>query len=260
MDAQGNLYGTTLTGGATCPPYPGCGIIYELKPRGNGKWTYKVLHKFEGKDGNQPGGLTIDAAGNLYGGTFYGGRWPCSPGQGFGCGVVFELSPEANGKWDFKLLHSFDGRDGEMVWSYLSIDSLGRLYGTTAEGGDLKGCDAPYGCGVVFQLAPEANGKWREKVLHASHLPKHNNLEALAVDGSGNVYVTSAQGGTDDDGAVFELTATTHGDWNVTSLHSFNDKDGNDPNDLFFGSDGNLYGTTGAGGAYDSGTLFELTP
>ena len=76
-----NLYGTTPYGGSS-----GCGVIYKLAPRNNGKWKYTVLYSFNGSDGCLPAGnLIMDKKGNLYGGTIFGGT--------YGYGVVFEFTP-----------------------------------------------------------------------------------------------------------------------------------------------------------------------
>src|SRR5215469_6042494 len=93
FDSAGNLYGTTIAGGTL-----DCGTIFELSPNGSG-WTHKVLYSFLcGSDGNGPIATPIlDQYGNLYGSTFYGGA-----GNG---GVVWELSPESNGKWSFNALY-----------------------------------------------------------------------------------------------------------------------------------------------------------
>ena len=83
FDAAGNLYGTTVYGGANNE-----GVVFELMPAADGSWTEKVLHSFvfDGKDGVVPyGGLVLDAAGNLYGTTAVGGIR--------NGGTVFELYP-----------------------------------------------------------------------------------------------------------------------------------------------------------------------
>jgi uncharacterized repeat protein (TIGR03803 family) len=82
IDKAGNLYGTTVEGGSGC----GCGVVYKLARRKQGKWTYTVLHTFEGSDGAQPdANLILDGKGNLYGTTATGGA--------HGGGVVFEIIP-----------------------------------------------------------------------------------------------------------------------------------------------------------------------
>jgi uncharacterized repeat protein (TIGR03803 family) len=83
MDKFGDLYGATVNGG---DPLCGCGVVYKLAPRSNGKWKYTVLHRFTGYDGAQPfATLTLDSKGNLYGTTAIGGAG--------GAGVAFELTP-----------------------------------------------------------------------------------------------------------------------------------------------------------------------
>jgi uncharacterized repeat protein (TIGR03803 family) len=270
FDSAGNLYGTAVAGGAI-----GSGVVYELSPGSNGKWTEKVVHSFNPrvKDGFTPfGALTIDGAGNLYGTTQRGG-------VGGGYGTVYQLRPGKNGKWTEKLLFSFKaGKDGTGPWSGVIFDKAGNLFGTTSHGGaDVSGCvfdQKPRGCGTVFELTPGARGKWTETVLHSFH---HNGRDGydprgnLALDAAGNLYGTTADGGSDHGsdcffdgcGIVFELTPGANGTWTEKILHSFNAArmDGAFASDgLILDSAGNLYGTTGEGGATGNGTVFEVTP
>ena len=140
FDASGNLYGTTVNGGAN-----GVGTIYELSPSGSG-WSESVLFSFTG---NYPGpkyGLAIDAAGNLYGTTFQGGAHQN--------GSVFRLS-YTNGQWVYTDLHDFaGGADGLFPLGGVAIDANGNLFGTTEIGGNLTGDCAPDGCGVVWEITP----------------------------------------------------------------------------------------------------------
>ncbi len=127
IDGGGNLYGTTLEGGGH-----NFGTVFELTPKANGHWTEKVLHSFHlGKDGAYPEqGLTIDAAGNLYGTTYAGGK--------YGYGIVFEMSSKAGKDWTEKIIHAFnpDGTDGYQPQACnLILDSAGNLYGATTWGG-----------------------------------------------------------------------------------------------------------------------------
>src|SRR5579863_7893537 len=119
----------------------------------------KVLHNFgRGKDGALPeAGLIFDAAGNMYGTTFWGGSYLC--GYDNGCGTIFRLTPSANGTWTEKVLYSF-GSQGCEPAAALILDAAGNLYGTTAGGGE-------FGWGAAFELKPQAGGKWTEKVLHS---------------------------------------------------------------------------------------------
>lgn len=136
MDKEGNLYGTTVTG------RDNSGIVYRLTRQPNGHWKEKILHKFQGgKGGWSPdGGVVLDAAGNLYGTTQNGGT-RCD------CGVIYELSPNPDDTWTYKVLHRFIGYDGVFPMTSMVFDDHGNLYGTTQYGG-------PGGGGVVFELTP----------------------------------------------------------------------------------------------------------
>jgi uncharacterized repeat protein (TIGR03803 family) len=204
FDKNGNLYGTTLEGGDYGCSASGCGTVFELTPTAGGGWTETVLLNFNGSDGSGPqAGLIFDAAGNLYG-TTVGGGTNCPP---FGCGTVFELTPTAGGGWTEKVLHSFgNGTDGANPFAGLIFDAAGNLYGTTYGGGTYR-CGAS-GCGTAFELTPAAGGSWTETVLY-SFSRGNDGFEpeaGLIFDSAGNLYGTTAVGGTYDGGTVFELT------------------------------------------------------
>ena len=95
IDGAGNLYGTTYFGGSpACGSGPGCGNVFKLT-HGSGGWTYSSLYNFTGgSDGGYPiAGVILDANGNLYGTTPFGGSpYHCSA-YGNGCRVVFEIMP-----------------------------------------------------------------------------------------------------------------------------------------------------------------------
>jgi len=135
-DKAGNLFGTTVEGGAA-----NLGTVYRLVRRKDGKWTEEILYSFGGgQDGSNPfEGLVFGASGNLYGTTTGGGN--------SGDGTVFELARGGNGSISETILWSFDGTDGTSPGSSLILDGAGNLYGTTEGGGSS-------GYGVVFEMTP----------------------------------------------------------------------------------------------------------
>ena len=149
LDKAGNLYGTTVAGGAK-----DWGMVYRLSPikkgKNKGQWKERILHSFKsgkgGKDGNTPvAGVVLDAAGNIYGTTSLGGR--------YGDGTVFELmAPVGAGVYKERILWSFNGTDGNQPQGSLLLDSAGNLYGTTYVGGIVNG--RVDGAGVVFEVTP----------------------------------------------------------------------------------------------------------
>jgi len=245
-DSQGNLYGTTEQGGAN-----GFGTVYELSPNPEGGWTETVIHNFNanGVDGYSPnGGLTFDAAGNLYGTTEFGGTDVY--------GIVFELSPTKSGSWTETILHNFtDGDDGGAPqYGSLIFDKNGNVYGTTQNGG-------LYGGGVAFELSQSPEDVWTETVLYAFAETIDNGYAPMAVvfDKQGNLYGTTYGGGAYSRGVVFELSLSG-GTWSETILHNFDDgTDGGTPRAgvVFHGSD--LYGTTENGGSGALGTVYRLS-
>ena len=139
FDAAGNLYGTTSTGGTYFH-----GAVFELTPNRSGGWTETVQYSFQGypTDGDGPmAGLIFDAAGNLYGTTYFGGT--------YGPGTAFELTPTQGGGWTETVLHNFgNGTDGVWPDAGLIFDPAGNLHGTTEHGGTYNYY------GTVFELTP----------------------------------------------------------------------------------------------------------
>src|ERR1700722_20170534 len=264
FDQAGNLYGTTVEGGGSTNSawHNGCGTVFKLKARSDGSWTETILHSFclldECRDGATPffAGLIFDQAGNLYGTTEQGGN--LSQCSGSGCGVVFELTPNADGSWTENVLHRFSSVNsyrGLNPLGGLIFDGSGNLYGTAESGGAAGG-------GVVFQLTPTSDGRWKEKVLHTftgwdGYLP----CASLIFDHSGNLYGTTVEGGKREEGVVFKLTPNSDGEWHETVLHAFYDRPGALPNaGVIFDGAGNLYGTTYGDDNTTFGSVFEITP
>jgi len=150
-DNAGNLYGTTISGGAFGKKHGGYGVVYKLSLGGEG-WTEKIIYSFKGgpKDGNGPwAAVVLDAARNIYGTTILGGAHHSA-------GTVFELvAPLGSGSYQEKVLWNFDITDGDNPVGSLIQDSAGSLYGTTVGGNPQQGqgCGG-FGCGVVFEVTP----------------------------------------------------------------------------------------------------------
>jgi uncharacterized repeat protein (TIGR03803 family) len=222
--------------------------------------TFTVLYSFAGYpiDGGKPAaGLLVDAAGNLYGTTAYGGNTACSGGSGIGCGTVFKL--DTNGAET--VLHNFTGSDGTNPFANLIMDAKGDLYGTTTAGGLLTHCTGfgSYpGCGVVFKLSGQT-----ETVLHrfTGGADGAFPLAGVVMDPSGSLYGTTNAGGSVGGGVVFKLAGLKE-----TVLHSFTGgKDGNYlTSGLLLDATGSLYGTDAYGGDIDCdypngcGVVFKL--
>ena len=248
MDAAGNLYGTTAYGGSHegCPGKWQCGAVFKLDTNG----AETVLYNFTGRDGANPiSNLILDANGDLYGTTAYGGdTGNCVYISNTGCGAVFKLS----GTKETVLYRFTGGQDGAWPFGGVIMDVRGALYGTTNEGGAAGG-------GVAFKLVGR-----KETVLHSFTGGKDGNdlTSGLIMDAKGNLYGTDAFGGDIDCdypngcGVVFKLTGKQ-----LTVLHSFKGPpDGQSPvAGLIMDSEGNLYGTTYDGGTSgNGGTVFEV--
>ena len=272
LDSSGNLYGTTVDGGAY-----GHGTVYKLTP-GKNQWTETVLYSFcpqitDCTDGASPQStLVLDTAGNLYGTSTQGGTY--GEQGGFGDGVVFELISNPDGTWAESVLHSFgNGNDGSTPLSGLTFDESGNLYGTTSSGGT-GGPNCFGGCGTVFELSPGLNGQWNETVLYnfcsqADCVDGNSPDGVLIFDKAGNLYGTTIYGGTPEqhlNGTVFELTPGENAEWTETVLYEFQDTstDGANPHaGVIIDQAGNLYGTTELGyetsSGLNNGIIFELT-
>jgi uncharacterized repeat protein (TIGR03803 family) len=279
MDAAGNLYGTAAIGGSnTCSSYPhACGVVFKLAPDPSGAgWTETVIYNFCSRTGCADGqlplaGLVMDAAGNLYGTTAYGGN------QWSG-GVAFQLTPNPNGSWTETVIYTFCQRsscaDGAQPEGPMIMDAAGNLYGTTYQGNN--------GHGTVFRLTPnQGSTAWTETTLYAfcqqsGCYDGDKTYAGLVMDGAGNLYGTTYQGGLSSNlynkgaGVVFKLAPNQHqSGWGETVLYRFCPQggyctDGVTPNGGLIIDGENLYGSTGAGGSGDSGhgggVAFQLTP
>jgi hypothetical protein len=175
------------------------------------------------------------------------------------------LSPGSGGTWSEKILHVFQGPDGAYPVGGLSLDASGNLFGATWEGG--SNC-----CGTVFELSP-SDGSWAETILHnftGGASDGSNPLAGVTLDSAGNIYGTTAWGGSVGNGGsgygtVFELSPSSGGTWTENILYAFTGgSDGWYPSaSVILDQAGNVYGTTYWGGSANCyrgcGVVFKLT-
>ena len=261
IDAAGNLYGTTFSGGSGYAYLSGPGVAFELSPpkEKGGAWTETVLYNFCSKFSNgscldgwlgEAGPLVLDKAGNLFGSAALGGIGHVVGGEG----IVFELSRSAEG-WQETVLHNFctQGSGGECPDGYepgggVTFDKRGNLYGTTAYSGDISKLEG----GTLFILSPDGGGRKYKLLANIppgaqAYLP----FSPIAYDGVGNLYGTLLE----VDGSVFRIDTKSHG----LSFFKFDGSDGSKPGGVYIDEQEDaLYGTTGGGGAYGWGTIYKI--
>lgn len=258
LDAAGNLYGTTPVGGDIHCDDNGngnaCGVIYKVDARGH----FSVFHTFRKiATGMMPeGGLTIDAAGTIYGSTARGGI-KCYISSQLGCGTVFQLSK--SGK--FTLLHRFTGKADGYFPINVAADAAGNLYGLAAGGAST--CSPTGGCGVIFKI--DTAGKFSIVFNLTSDDVGNTGVNLLVLDSKGNLYDTTSGSGGNNGGWLFKLD--TKGKFSILfDFPPFSDTvDGNYVNSIAVGADGNFYGTMEIGGDLSCGghgdgcgTVFKL--
>ena len=244
VDAHGNLYSTTVDGGAY-----NFGTVFRVTPKG----VETVLYSFCGQggfcaDGDRPQqSLVVDKSRNIYGTTPLGGV--------HNAGTVFELT--AGGAE--KVLHSFGSQLGDGVYpeAGMVLDGSGNLFGTTNNGGGTN--DG----GVVFEITSSGEEKVLYKFCSQSNCTDGANpfSSTLVLDNAGNLYGTTFRGGANGNGTVFEVTPSG----TEMVLYSFCAQAGcvdgaNPAAGVVFATNGSLYGTTEYGGAKNNGTVFKLTP
>jgi len=249
MDAAGNIYGTTIGGGAK-----GLGTVYALSPQTDGTYAFSILHSFSGSDGVSPDyGVTFDTSGDLYGATSQGGRGKsvCN----YGCGLVYKLT-ESQGTWQETVLFEFDGVVGAYPISPVSIDKSGNLYGTFEIGGGGDCPLFPSSCGGVFKLVPGSSRKY-EFYFNDNGGPNDGNPQSGVTIGSGNTLYGTV--GIGQGGEVYMLQNSQE-----TILYDFcslpNCADGAEPS---YGNvvvrGGALYGATSSGGNYGLGVVYSIS-
>ena len=248
-DEEGNLYGTTTTGGAD-----GAGTVFELTPSGR-SWTKTILHNFTGGSDASPNQVLVGNDGNLYGAAT--GAYPSN-------GIVFQLTP-SGGQWTESILHLFQSAEGSIP-AYLVQDSASNLYGIT------NSSQAP-----IFTLQKTGSG-W----VFSEHLSQHSCqpedlpydfLNNLAIDAAGNLYGTGAGGEGDLGGSgkklpgdpgchysyIFKASYASDG-WHYQDLDFLLNTVFPTGGSLALDTSGNLYGTTIACGTSSYGTVWQFAP
>jgi len=258
---DGNLYGTTVHGGAYTTSEcngSGCGTVFKIMPGGTLTTLYSFCPKYPCTDGQYPyAGLVQATDGNFYGTTYEGGSDSYY-------GTIFKVTPSGT----LTTLHSFDSADGAYPLAALIQAADGNFYGTTFNGGSSGSCSS--GCGTVFKITVSGT----LTTLHSFDFTDGANPDAGLVQGTdGDLYGTTAYGGANSNdcnpysgyvgcGTVFKISRSG----SFTTLHSFDSADGANPYaGLVQATDGNLYGTTPNGGSNPCGgpgcgTVFKMTP
>jgi uncharacterized repeat protein (TIGR03803 family) len=232
---DGNLYGTTPSGGTN-----DLGTVFRISTNG----AYTTLVSFTRTNGASPAaGLIQGADGNFYGTTTAGGAYDL--------GTVFKMTSGGT----LVTLASFASTNGESPAAALVQTPNGVLYGVTQYGG-ANGASA----GTIFKIT--TNGVLTLLYSFTGDTDGGSSTAGLALGKDGNLYGTTPSGGVDFSGSVFKVT--TNGV--LTTLYSFTGgNDGSSPDTAVVqGKDGNFYGTTASGGAYDvdlggDGTIFKMT-
>jgi uncharacterized repeat protein (TIGR03803 family) len=255
---DGNLYGTTDSGGGPGICDIGCGTVFKITPSGTLTKIYSFCTQMFCPDGADPeAGLVQANNGNFYGTTYGGGANDE--------GTVFKITPAGT----LTTLHSFGSTDGAYPYAALIQATDGSFYGTTPGGGVAGAC--PSGCGTIFKMTPGGTLTTLYSFCSQSGCTDGGGPSPLVQATDGDLYGTTSYGGTSTActvgcGTIFKITPTG----TLTTLHSFNGTDGSSLGTaLIQATDGSLYGTTESGGASDScsiggligcGTVFKITP
>ena len=287
---NGNLYGTTESGGASS-----AGTVFKITSTGTLTTLYSFCSQAGCPDGQFPlASLVQGIDGNLYGTTFFGGGI-------VDAGTIFKITPSGalttlysfcsqsvctdgsdpsglvqstdgnfygttreGGLNDYgtvfritptgtlTTLHSFGSQSTDGIYPYAGLVQAtdGNFYGTTYVGGGNSS-------GTVFRIKPNGTLTTLYAFCSQSGCTDGQGPGAGLVQATdGSLYGTTVYGGANLDGTVFKVTPTG----TLTTLHSFEGTDGDFPmSALVQGTDGNLYGTTTGGGASGGGTVFSLS-
>jgi uncharacterized repeat protein (TIGR03803 family) len=207
--------------------------------------VFSTIHKFS-SNGNWPrGGVAVDAAGNIFGTTLYGGNCPT-------CGVIYRLTKPTTGTaWTFEVLHKFVlGPDGIAPTGPLTVFN-GKIYGTTS-----AGANPSCGCGEVFKLTPSGSSYVYQVIYRFDRTRGTTPIGGVLVATDGTIYGTASGGGSHQAGVIYKITPG--GSYSV--MYNFSGAYGSGPQgELMIGKGSAIYGTTFGGGKYNQGVVFRIT-
>jgi len=225
---------------------------------------FELLFNLDKTNGVNPLGIVQGTDGNFYGiaptGGANGNDEDC--GQGVGCGTVFKVGPTGGLTALYNFCALSNCADGALPVGSLALGTDGNLYGVTNDGGSNNVCF--FGCGTVFRLTLAGSLTTLYSFCTQTGCLDGRAPSSIVLGTDGNFYGTTSLGGgsaacKNGCGTIFQLTPTGK----LTTIYSFcalaNCADGTVPNPVIQASDGNLYGTTQAGGANDGGTVFKMT-
>jgi hypothetical protein len=281
IDAHGNIYGTTRSGGigrACLYESSGCGTVFELQPptQSSGTWKESILHSFIGTptDGAIPTSSLVLKGNSLYGTTEVGGASERCP-YATGCGSIYAiaLSRRSSERLAYSFSVSDAQNDGALPGQILDGGD-GKLYGATGYGGGggagMK-CEievnGPYGCGTFYSIPFKVGKRTHDTILHAfTGTPDGQQPNSIVGNAASGFYGLTQYGGSaacDTQfgcGTVFAI-ARSGSKWNETLLHTFLRSDGAYPNGPMLLSGAELYATASVGGVApcECGTLYQLT-
>ncbi len=265
LGSDGALYGTASSGGVH-----GSGVVFRLKHTRTG-WVETAIYSFpKARPQTQilPAALIGDPATGFYGTTQYGGTGHCkfynggNPELPAGCGTVYSLAKATTGMWTHAVLYNFAGGtdDGRNAGA-ITLGANGFLYGVTYDGGHGPKSLCPYGCGIVYSLAPSANPVGStETVLKYFAQPAlgEANPTGLAFVNPTEMLVTTVPRDLDAFSTVLSLDDASG--WNVKA--PIGNALGSGPTNPFLLSigGGKYLGVTSYGGSSGNGSVFLLTP
>jgi uncharacterized repeat protein (TIGR03803 family) len=190
QSSNGDLYGTTLSGGAA----DGGGTFFKITPGGALTTLYSFCSQNWCAGGAYPYAALVQATnGDFYGTTYQGGT--------NNYGTVYKITPDGV----LTTLYSFCSLpgclDGYYPYSGLVQATDGNLYGTTLNGG-------AYGpnTGTIFKITPGGTLTTLHNFCSQPGCADGNNPQSLVQATNGDLYGTATSGGTNNDGTVFSMS------------------------------------------------------